>query len=216
MRTKTTLAAAAILAAGLVSSMAQANVYSLNIVGYVNVPVTSGKLALLANPLIPSGGNTAISNVLTLANGSDSSTIFQWNTGTSSWDAIGWIDGFGWDTAANLDLGKGFFLQPTLTQTVTFVGEVQTGTSTNAINGGLSLLGSKVPVAGPVPGSAVGNDSDSIFTWNAVGQAWNASSFIDGFGWDSASVNGPVLGVAEGFFYQNTGASLNWITTLNP
>jgi hypothetical protein len=216
MRTKTTLAAAAILAAGLVSSMAQANVYSLNIVGYVNVGVTNGKLSLLANPLIPSGGNTAISNVLTLANGSDASTVFQWNKGTASWDAIGWIDGFGWDTAANLNLGTGFFLQPTLTQTVTFVGDVQTGTSTNAITSGLSLLGSKIPVAGPAPGSTVGNDGDTIFSWNTGGQTWVANGFIDGFGWDSASVNGPLLGVAEGFFYQNTGAALNWITTLNP
>jgi hypothetical protein len=216
MRTKTTLAAAAILAAGLVSSMAQANVYSLNIVGYVNVPVTSGKLALLNNPLIPSGGNNSISNVLTLANGSDGSSVFQWNTGTASGDAIGWIDGFGWDAPANLNVGNGFFLQPTLSQTVTFVGDVQTGSSTNTITGGLTLLGSKVPVAGPQPGSTVGNDGDAIFTWNAVGQSWNASSFIDGFGWDSVSVNGPAVGVAEGFFYQNTGATVNWITTLNP
>ncbi len=196
--------------------MAQANVYSLNIVGYVNVPVTSGKLALLSNPLIPSGGNTAITNVLTLANGSDSSVIFQWNKTTSSWDTIGWIDGFGWDTAANLNVGSGFFLQPTLTQTVTFVGDVQTGTSTNAIGTGLSLLGSKVPVAGPAPGSTVGNDTDSIFTWDATAGTWVTSGFIGGFGWDSASVNGPVIGVAQGFFYQNTGAALNWITTLNP
>jgi len=216
MRTKTTLAAAAILAAGLLSSMAQANVYSLNIVGYVNVPVTSGKLALLANPLISSGGNYNITNVLTLQNGSDGSTLFQWNKATSSWNTVGWIDGFGWDTAANLNLGQGFFLQPTLSQTVTFVGDVQTGTSTNAIAGGLSLLGSKVPVAGPAPGSTVGNDGDTIFTWNSTAGAWVPNGFIGGFGWDSASINGPVVNVADGFFYQNTGASLNWITTLNP
>jgi hypothetical protein len=216
MRTKTTLAAAAILAAGLVSSMAQANVYSLNIVGYVNVPVTSGKLALLNNPLIPSGGNTAISNVLTLANGSDGSSVYQWNKATSSWDTIGWIDGFGWDASANLPVGSGFFVSPTLTQTITFVGDVQTGTSTNVIGTALSLLGSKVPVAGPQPGSTVGNDGDSIFTWDAVAGTWVTSGFIGGFGWDSANVNGPALNVGEGFFYQNTGAALNWITTLNP
>jgi hypothetical protein len=216
MRTKTTLAAAAILAAGLVSSMAQANVYSLNIVGYVNVPVTSGKLALLNNPLIPPGGNNAISNVLTLANGSDATTVFAWNKGTASWDSINYIDGFGWDAPANLPVGSGFFISPTLSQTITFVGDVQTGTSTNVITGGLSLLGSKVPVAGPQPGSTVGNDADSIFTWDAVGQGWVSANYILGFGWDTASINGPVVGVAEGFFYQNTGGTVNWITTLNP
>ena len=41
MRTKALLCAAA-LAAGTAASMAQSNVYSLNIVGYVNVPLTSG------------------------------------------------------------------------------------------------------------------------------------------------------------------------------
>jgi len=182
----------------------------------VNVPVTQGKLALLANPLIPSGGNTAISNVLTLANGSDATTVFAWNKGTAIWDSINYIDGFGWDASANLPVGSGFFISPTLSQTITFVGDVQTGTSTNVIGTALSLLGSKVPVAGAAPGSTVGNDADSIFTWNAAGQAWVSANYIGGFGWDTASINGPVLGVAEGFFYQNTGAALNWITTLNP
>ncbi len=49
MRIKALLCAAA-LAAGAVSSMAQSNVYSLNIVGYVNVPLVTG-FNLIANPL---------------------------------------------------------------------------------------------------------------------------------------------------------------------
>src|SRR6185369_17551314 len=51
MRTKL-LAAAAILAAGIASSMAQSNVYSLNVVGYVNRTFVGGGLfSLTANPL---------------------------------------------------------------------------------------------------------------------------------------------------------------------
>ena len=220
MRTKSLLAAAAIVAAGAMSSMAQSNVYSLNIVGYVNVPVTNGVLALLANPLKPSNGDYNITNTIKLQDpGSDGTSLFQWNQGTSSWDLFSWFDGFGWFPDAPQDLGKGFFLQPTATQTITLVGEVQTGSSTNVISGALSLLGSKVPVAGSEPGGSVGHDGDGIFTWDAGANSWILTSYFDGYGWfdaNSAETNGPVLKVAEAFFYQNTGGSLNWIKTLNP
>lgn len=219
MRTKL-LAAAAILAAGFATVQAQ-NVYSLNIVGYVNVDVTAGQLALLSNPLKPSDGNYNITNTIKLQDpGSDSTSLFQWNAGTASWDLFTWFDGFGWFPDAPQDLGKGFFLQPTATQTITFVGEVQTGDSTNVIASGLNLLGSKVPVAGREPGAAVGQDGDSIFTWNPAGNSWVLYSYFDGFGWfdDSApaETDGPLLNVAEGFFFQNTGGAKEWIKTLNP
>src|SRR5271154_6934502 len=52
MRTKTLLLAVAALATGIISSEAQSNVYSQNIVGYVNaVSPVGGQFALLANPL---------------------------------------------------------------------------------------------------------------------------------------------------------------------
>src|ERR1043165_8066346 len=50
MRTKT-LVCAAILAAGLASSMAQSNVYSLNVVGYYNVVIPGGTKVMVANQL---------------------------------------------------------------------------------------------------------------------------------------------------------------------
>src|ERR1700691_3524535 len=63
MRTKTLLLTAALVAAGVASSMAQSNVYSLNIVGYVNIPVTKGNLYLLENPFDTGTGNN-ITNVV--------------------------------------------------------------------------------------------------------------------------------------------------------
>ncbi|EEF62403.1 hypothetical protein Cflav_PD5038, partial [Pedosphaera parvula Ellin514] len=42
MRTKTTLLTAALLAVGAISATAQSNVYSLNVVGYINVPIGQG------------------------------------------------------------------------------------------------------------------------------------------------------------------------------
>src|SRR5437667_4436469 len=49
MRTKALLCAAGLLAAGVATSMAQSNVYSLNIVGYANVKIISGP-GLYNNP----------------------------------------------------------------------------------------------------------------------------------------------------------------------
>lgn len=222
MRTKTLLAAAALIAVGVASSMAQSNVYSLNIVGYVNVGLTNGRLHLLSNPMKPQNGNYNLTNTFKLQDpGSDGTTVFQWNAGTASWDSFIWFDGFGWFPDANQPLGSGFFVQPAGTagnQRVTLVGEVQTGTSTNVISGALALLGSKVPVAGPEPGGAVGHDGDNIFTWDVGGNSWVTTTYFAGYGWfdGTAETNGPALKVAEGLFYQNTGGSLNWVKTLNP
>ncbi|MCO5051836.1 MAG: hypothetical protein M9920_05990 [Verrucomicrobiae bacterium] len=215
MRTKTILAAAAFIAAGALYSTAQSNVYSLNIVGYVNVQLEANKLALVSNPLIPTDGNNDINNTFKLADGSsDGSQAFVWNTGTASWVSTEWIDGLGWTDAINVGLGEVAFINPSSNQTITFVGEVATGTTTTTLGSGLSLVGSKIPVAGPAPGSSVGNDGDSVFTWS--GNSWNSFEYIGGFGWTSDDENGPSVGVAEGFFYNNTGAALTWSTTLNP
>ena len=51
MRTKTLLLAAALTAAGIASIQAQSNVYSVNVVGYVNVVAPVGQFKMIANPL---------------------------------------------------------------------------------------------------------------------------------------------------------------------
>lgn len=200
--------------------MAQSNVYSLNIVGYVNVPVTNGLLSLLSNPLKPSNGDYNITNTIKLDDAnSGGSTIYQWNAGTSSWETFDYFSGFGWFPDAPQPLGSGFFILPSFSQTITLVGEVQTGSSTNVIAPGLSLLGSKVPVAGNEPGGAVGAGGDTLYTWDAGANSWVSQDYFDGYGWfdaNSSGTNGPALKVAEGIFILNNGTAKNWIKTLNP
>src|SRR6267378_4268086 len=75
MRTKTLLCAAA-LAAGVVSSMAQSNVYSLNVVGYVNKPFKNGLYTLVSNPL--NGTNNTLNTIL--PNAPNFSKINLWDT----------------------------------------------------------------------------------------------------------------------------------------
>src|SRR5580704_8349750 len=103
MRTKTLLLTAALVAAGVASSMAQSNVYSLNIVGYVNIPVTKGKLYMLNNPFDTGTGNN-ISNVLVqpyvnLTDGSDGgwdgTVIYQFSQ-AGGYALDGYNAGFGW------------------------------------------------------------------------------------------------------------------------
>src|SRR5215813_4784313 len=125
MRTKALLCAAA-LAAGAVSSMAQSNVYSLNVVGYVNVPIAgagAGKFTFIANQL-----NTTNNTLASLMPAPpDGTTIFKW-TGSafvnSSFLFGAWSDG-----TFTLNLGEGGIVQSTQPFTNTFVGEVKQGAS---------------------------------------------------------------------------------------
>jgi hypothetical protein len=73
---KTLLIAAAALAASVISSQAQ--VYSQNIVGYVNAPLNTG-YALINNPL-DSNLNDNITNAINIASGNyDGASVYVWN-----------------------------------------------------------------------------------------------------------------------------------------
>ena len=110
MRTKALLCAA-FVAAGAISAVAQQNVYSLNIVGYVNVNVPVG-YSLLANPLsagVTNGANEIMPVV-------PDSQFLTWNG--AGFDAVQYSSLFNaWVNPATLDPanppqlppGKGFF-----------------------------------------------------------------------------------------------------------
>src|SRR5215472_170391 len=75
MRTKALLCAAA-MAAGALTSMAQSNVYSLNVVGYVNYPFTAFNYTLINNPL--DNTNNDLNTIIPTA--PDGSTVALWST----------------------------------------------------------------------------------------------------------------------------------------
>jgi hypothetical protein len=229
MRTKTTLAAAAILAAGLVSSMAQANVYSLNIVGYYNVPL--GGLTALANSLQTGTPANRADQVIPY---SDGDNIQIW-TGTSwatwsmdSLSSTGWLNPAGSDAPiANLPIlgpGLGFFYGNSTGKTnITFVGDVRTGTNVVAIPVGLSPHGSPLPYGGLVTSPTGINlqvqDGDNIQKW--TGTKWDTYSrdSLSGTGWIAPNGSDgpePTLTVGQGFFYGNSVGAFNWTQILNP
>jgi hypothetical protein len=217
MRTKTLLLAAAAAVAGIASLQAQSNVYSVNVVGYVNVTIPSG-YSLIANPLNSSDNTVSnLFNATTASGAALGSTVYTWN-------GAGFIGnnndefGGGWASPAQaLPPGAGFFIKnPNAAYTNTFVGEVLTGNLTNTPVAGYSLIASKVPQAGFVAdlGLSAGL-GDTIYMWNGAGFIGiNNDEF--GGGWSPTppftvdNVKGPQIGVAQSFFYKNIAGTATW------
>jgi hypothetical protein len=113
MRTKTLLIAAAALAVGVASSMAQT--YSQNIVGYVNTPIPPN-YSLLVTPVSPNTTNNAEAILPCLASGDQ---ILVWTGGGYAADYYNgpgdWYNGVTFDPIAvpTLSVGQGFFYQNT-------------------------------------------------------------------------------------------------------
>lgn len=224
MRTKALFCLAA---AAAIAIPASAQVYSANIVGYVNVPVAgNGALSLISNPLKPSDGNYNITNTVSLPDTWVDANIYKWAGTSWSTDVPAWYGAeTKWFPDMNIPLGEAFFLKAppgAPAATVTFVGEVQTGEVQNTINPGLSFLANKFPVAEPFPGKAVGNLDDNIYLWN--GTTWDPTVWTyygAETGWFGAgnpgdSDAGPVVAPGSGILYRNGGAAINWAKTFNP
>jgi hypothetical protein len=212
MRTKALLGLAA-LAVGLSTSVAQ-NVYSLNVVGYVNVSLQANKLHFLSLPVAPVDGNFNITNTIVLDSSQTFANLYRW-AGTS-WDAAvpSWT-GTAWDTPMVIPNGTGFFISSQAASTLTFVGQVPQGAIQYSIPVGLSTLANQVPVSTNFPGAAVGGIFDNILTWDLAGQAWSTAVWsYNGTAWDNglpgANANGPLLNPADAVFYQNANTAINF------
>ena|SRR5438128_5649567 len=234
MRTKVILSIAA-LAAGVATSMAQSNVYSLNIVGYINVALPNANNAL-ANQLNKGTPQNRADQVIPY---SDTDSIQIWN-GVSftsyfmdSGSSTGWSDAGGGEVQlVNLPVlapGKGFFYGKNSTITnITFVGEVALGTNNVTITSSprFSMLGSPIPYSGLIRTVNANNqigcpvpDANDVQKWSV--NHWVASYADSGSstGWTDAGggeVPEPTLAVGEGFFYENnSGAPITWTQILN-
>lgn len=215
MRTKTLLCAAA-LAASVVSTMAQSNVYSLNVVGYVNVPLKGGvNFNLIANPL--NNANNNITNLFTTA-ASDGDQIFTWNAAAQDLGATIYtysIVSHSWDGSRILKPGEGiFYLATGNNVTNTFVGEVIQGQYTNPVGvlGGVNfnMFASSIPIGGSFTNAIDGiiaADGDQVFTWDVNAQDLGtgiATYSIVSHSWDNPNIT---VNPGNGFFYLGTGAN---------
>jgi len=210
MRTKTLLLTAVLGIAGAVSSSAQ--VYSVNAVGYVNVVIPRG-FSMFANPL--KAADSKISALIPTAPAG--TTIYKYNPATggfaiSSFDDLdnAWLP----DPNITLTPGEGAFINGTAQFTNTFVGEVSTGSLTNAMSAGFQIKSSQVPQEGridtvlgfpPIPGA-------TIYQFNNATAGYVIASFDD---LDNAWLPAvPTIKVGESFWVNLTAAA-NWTRTFN-
>jgi hypothetical protein len=225
MRTKTLLiAAAAALAAGIVSSQAQ--VYSQNVVGYVNTVTPNGGTYLIDVPF-QIGVSNGLNEIFPLVSPGvpsipDYSEVLIWtgttyvtynsdSTSPTLWDDINFVP-LTFDP--KVPAGEGFFLIPYASTTNTFVGTVAVAVgatnSTAYANGGTYLVSPVIPYGGYVTNqiglSSLNNlpDYSEILLWNGTTYITYNSDSTSPSLWDDINfvplATPPSVNVGQGFF----------------
>jgi hypothetical protein len=202
MRTKTLLITAAIGAAAAVATQAQ--VYSVNAVGYINLSINAG-WNIVANQL--DAGDNTVASLFAGAPGGTTIYIYDPVTG---YDSSAYDADFGeWSKPAmELTPGMGFWVRSGEDITVTLVGEVPQGTLTVPLVAGFNLVSSVVPQAGLLAtdlGYPVG-PGDQIFTYDTT-TGYDSSTYDADF--EEWSNGEPMIAVGQGFWVR-TGADKDW------
>lgn len=189
----------------ILSAQAQSNIFSVNVVGYVNHIFGPGD-SLFSNPLVAPTNNTLV-NLFSPSVVPDGTTISLWNPSTLSFDTTSIFNSGFWSINFTLNPGTGARLTTPSAFTNTFVGNVQNhdgGPFTDPLTlpplfggpNGIYLLADKAPVA---------NTGTNIFL-NILGRLPNVgeqvitltttSTYLGAGLWD----NLPTLGVSEAAF----------------
>ena len=220
---KTLLMAAAALAAGVISIQAQ--VYSQNIVGYVNQNLVGG-FNLVIPPVSASSSNTITAEGAfpCLVSGD---VLYLWRANGSGFDiayfnGIGdWYDGvtFAAIPVPSVRMGGGVFYQNNSgsTETNTYVGSVITSNTVPFV-GGFNMTGCTTPVGTSIESTNVSlpfTSGDVVFLWKADGSGYNICYYNGPGDWYDgvtfAPISVPNVSVGLGFYYQNnSGNSTNW------
>jgi len=201
MRTKTLLLTAALAAAGVASSIAQ-SVYSVNVVGYVNVTCIPG-YTFIQNPL--STTNNTITALLSSV--PDGTQVLTWNASAGTFDINNFSFGT-WDAPdVTFSPSQGFIVNNPSTDnvTVTFVGEVMQGANmVTPLVSGYNMVGSKVPQAGLITTDLnfTAGEGDQVLKWNPTAGTYDIYNYAFG-SWDTE----PTLGVGESCFISPVNAS---------
>lgn len=222
MRTKALLLTAALGLAGAATSMAQA-VYSVNVVGYINLTMKPG-FNLVANQLNAAPNNN-INTVIPSA--PEESQILKFVNGNYTGDIYlgGWVNALSGDpSTTTVAPGEGFFFfNPGATDvTSTLVGEVRTGNGLNVtLNPGFTLASSIVPQEiSLIAGNGFPEVEEAQYlTFNANTQNYNTALIYLG-GWVDSLSGDPVDAkptVGQGFFYFNPdNTAKTWSRNFNP
>jgi hypothetical protein len=213
MRTKTLLVACAALALSLATSQAQ--VYSQNIVGYVNIPLTNGVLQVVAPALDLDGtgtnntvatvlGDPTLGDILYIYNGSGYDVLTYANPPRGA--GLGWYNGSVLDDTYPLNPGEAIFYLPAGNETITQTGNVLEKDTHYLYAGTLAFISSPVPVAGGVTSvlQYSPNLGDVIDIYNGV--SYDTYIYANpprgaGLGWYlGPTLNEPQIPIASGFW----------------
>jgi len=205
MKTKSLILTALLSVAGSAGLMAQSNVYSLNIVGYVNQVIPVG-YSIIANQLNNSPDNQIVN---LFAQPPLNTFVYKFDPNSGSFFQMDY-QSFGWegdDLTLTLSPGEGAFIYTPKQFTNTFVGQLQLN-STNKLNGGYSIISSVIPQSADI--TTMGftpHVGDNIFQWQNANNSYLGSDY-QSFGWEGdgavGSNGGPVVAVGEGFYFYST------------
>ena len=214
MRTKMLLLSAAAVAAGLLSASAQ--VYSVNVVGYVNL-VTTNQWTMLNNPLNNVVAGTTNNTIQGVLSNAPTTSLFYYWTGTGFGNTL--KNGANWLVNRPLAPGGGGLLKlpgagPFLYTNV-FVGEVLQGNlqvpyvGGGTPSGGYSLISSKVPQAGTL--EVLGLTSNivgqaTLYKWRGTPAGYNTFLKIAA---GTSFLGSPTVNVGEAFILFTTNQG-NW------
>lgn len=223
MKIKTLLCAAAASAAMTIPAMAQ-NVYSLNVVGYVNTTLANNKFTMFANQLDADGtgtNNTILSVFST--NMPSGSSVYKWNKATANWDAFNYTVKAGkgaWspNNTASVNPGEGILVKvPTGSDVInTTVGSVLTGALTNKYlnpSGGYAAVSMIIPIGGLIT-TNLGyqpQSTEAAYKWNQTTANWDAFNYTVKAGKGAWSPSQPTYSVGEGFLIKTVVGS-QWTT----
>jgi hypothetical protein len=204
MKTKTLLLAVALAAGIATSAVAQSNVYSLNVVGYYNIPVNANTKVLLGNQLRTT--NDVLATII--PNPPPLSQFFKYNGGFTAYTFddldLAWVP----DGNVSLAPGEGGFFVSPVNTTLTFVGEVEQGRLTNSLPLNTKVIRcSIVPLAGtPSQLGIPGAPDDQLFVYNG---GYTGFTFDDiDLVWAPFE---PVIQVGQAFFYIKASGNPNWV-----
>jgi hypothetical protein len=216
MRTKTMLLSALLGTLGSVSLMAQSstNVYSLNVVGYINVTVPADNYAIVADPLVGSPDNT-LNTLLPNSTGTYLKVkVYIYSPVNGYTTETGTKTGWSLGGTNTINPGQAVFIQnPNSTPlTLTFVGSVASGAQNNVLVPGYNLVSSIIPASGDLVTNsltqltnAVAKDKIFVFSTNGY------SSYTAGKNGAFPGGDPIIPNVGEGFFYQNNSTTpLTW------
>lgn len=208
-----------------VGTMAQ--VYSANIVGYVNLDLPEG-LSMIANPLNRMGGPNTINDVIKDAPNDTKVWIF----GDAGWMSpigyiadpayAGWYDSSFELSTQELNPGEGMFIDMKAAGTITFVGEVPQGDLGRSLPVGLSIVSGLTPDGTTVVASGLPAEDEDVLWFYDNASGYSKYSYIADpayAGWYDGGFNLVEVALAPGeaaFLNRlNATAPADWTRTFN-